>query len=228
MSDAAPVPSAVGTCPASPSHCSFLPMSYSLRLNSGLSSKRKHPVMPMMPQWRSLCKILRDFFLRWHLYAILEFISAQAFASKFCSVESLRKVNCCHSMLVTPCHSVAIAYQIMCNKYKSARCAFADIGMWIISQESIGLYSLIELSYMFLSFIVCPPKTNYTQESDHISRFMCGAGMVTQWVRPLSAPAWRLEFKSQPSMEKDGCGSIIPWPQCCGEVEDLWASWPPA
>lgn len=124
------VPSAVGTCPDSPPHCSFLAVSYPLGLNSGLSSQRKCPVVPMMLQCRSSCKTLREFFspLPWHLHTVLEFLSAQIRASYFCSVESLRWAICRLSVPFT----VTIAYQIICNKPKSEpkpRCAFADKGI---------------------------------------------------------------------------------------------------
>lgn len=97
------VPSAVGTCPDSPPHCSFLVISYPLSLNSGLPSQSKCPVVPMMLQCRSSCKTLREFFspLPWHLHTILEFLSAQILASYFCSYFlPFRKAICWLSMLV--------------------------------------------------------------------------------------------------------------------------------
>lgn len=126
------VPSAVGTCPASPPDCSFLVISYPLSLNSGLSSQRKCPVVPMMLQCRSSCKTLQAFFAPspWHLHTILEFLSAQILASYFCSAESFGKAI---SMCLYPKpFTVTIVYQIICNKSKSEpkpRCAFADTGI---------------------------------------------------------------------------------------------------
>lgn len=101
-----------------------------LSFNSGLSSQRKCPVVPMMLQCISSCKTLREFFspLPWHLHTILEFLSAQILVSHFCSVESLRWAICRLSVPFT----ITIVYQIICNKPKSEpkpRCAFADKGI---------------------------------------------------------------------------------------------------